>query len=74
MPYTLSGHTDRPTLEAVAAGLHQADPLRARLEADSIIPRRQRANIANDVVSGIVNGVATLPQTDASQNAVEKLR
>ena len=70
----LVGRTDRPTLESVAAGLQQAGPLQARLDADHTIPRRQRGSIANDAVSNIAQGVGSLPQTDDSQAAVEKLR
>ena len=70
----LVGRTDRPTLESVAAGLQQAGPLQARLDADHTIPRRQRTSIANDAAYNIAQGVGSLPQTDDSQAAVEKLR
>ena len=70
----LVGRTDRPTLESVAAGLQQAGPLQARLDADHTIPRRQRTSIANDAASNIAQGVGSLPQTDDSQAALEKLR
>ena len=70
----LVGCTDQPTLEAVAAGLHQADALRTQLELDQTVPRSQRVEIANEAASGIAQSVAAMPQTDTSQNAVEKLR
>ena len=70
----LVGRADQPTLEAVAAGLHQADALRSQLEADTMIQRSQREEIASDAVDGVVQGVAAMPQTDESQKAVEKLR
>ena len=70
----LVGRTDQPTLEAVAAGLHQADALRAQLELDQTVPRSQQVEIANEAASGIAQSVAAMPQTDISQNAVEKLR
>ena len=38
----LVGRTDRPTLEAVAAGLNQARPIQAHLDGIRTIPRRQR--------------------------------
>ena len=38
----LVGRTDRPTLEAVAAGLQQARPLQAQLNASRTVPPRQR--------------------------------
>ena len=39
----LVGRTDKQVLEEVAQGLQQAQALRARLEADSLVRRRQRA-------------------------------
>ena len=70
----LIGRADQPTLEAVAAGLRQMDALRAQLETDQTIPRRQRQAIANEAATDVAQGVAAMPQTDASQAAVEKLR
>ena len=70
----LVGSTNQRTLEAVAAGLGQADALRAKLDVDQTVPRRQRQTIANEVATGVAEGVAAMPQTDASQEAVEKLR
>ena len=70
----LVGRTDQPTLEAVAAGLHQADALRTQLELDQTVPRSQRDEIANEAASSIAQSVAAMPQTNTSQNAVEKLR
>ena len=70
----LMGRADQPTLEAVAAGLQQADAVRAQLETDQTIPRRQRQALANEAATGVAQGVAAMPQTDASQDAVEKLR
>ena len=70
----LIGRADQPTLEAVAAGLRQADALRSQLDADQAIPRSQRQGVADETVSGVSRSVAAMPQTDASQGAVEKLR
>ena len=70
----LVGRADRPTLEAVAAGLRQADALRAQLDAEQTVSRRQRQEAAAGTVSEIARGVAAMPQTDASQDAVERLR
>ena len=70
----LVGRTDRPTLEAVAAGLHQVAPLQAQLEVSRTVPRRQRQAVAAQAAAGVADGVATLPQTDESQQAVERLR
>ena len=70
----LLGRADPPTLEAVAAGVRQADTLRARLETDQIVPRRQREVVADQAATDIARSVAAMPQTDASQDAVEKLR
>ena len=63
----LVGRADQPTLEAVAAGLHQADALRTQLELDQTVPRSQRDEIANEAASGIAKSVAAMPQTDTSQ-------
>ena len=70
----LVGRTDRPTLEAVASGLYQVGPLKARLETDSRIRRGLREGIARDAASSISQGVAALPQTNATQEGVECLR
>ena len=70
----LVGRADQPTLEAVAAGLHQADALRSQLEAERTVQRSQRDEIAREATSGIGQGIAAMPQTDANQAAVEKLR
>ena len=70
----LVGRTDRPTLEAVAAGLQQPRPLQAHLDAIRTIPRRQREAAANDAASGISGGIASLAQTDETQAAVERLQ
>ena len=70
----LVGRADQPTLEAVAAGLHQADALRSHLEAERTVQRSQRDEIAREATSGIGQGIAAMPQTDANQAAVEKLR
>ena len=70
----LVGRADRPTLESVALGLQQSQALQAQLEADSIVPRRQRDNLAQESVNHIANGVAALPQTADSQRAVGMLR
>ena len=70
----LVGRADQPTLEAVAAGLRQADALRSHLDAEQTISRRQRQEVAAVAVSEIAQGVAAMPQTDTSQDAVKRLR
>ncbi|MYD65521.1 MAG: hypothetical protein F4X26_06015 [Chloroflexi bacterium] len=70
----LVGRADRPVLEAVAAGLQQPDALRARLEGDALVQRRERPAIARDAVERIADGVALLPQTKDSEHAVAALR
>ena len=70
----LVGRADRPVLEAVAAGLQQPDALRARLDADGLVQRRERPVIARDAVDRIADGVALLPQTSDSQRSVALLR
>ena len=69
----LVGRADRPALESVALGLQQSEVLRAQLEADGMVQRRQRDAIAREVVEGIATGVPLLPQTGESQNAVSML-
>ncbi|MXW24864.1 MAG: hypothetical protein F4Z77_00965 [Dehalococcoidia bacterium] len=70
----LVGRADRQVLEAVAAGLHQPDALRARLDAESLVQRRERAGIARDAVERIAAGVSQLPQTTDSEESVRALR
>ena len=70
----LVGRTDRQVLEEVALGLQQSDALRAQLESDAIIRRRQRSEIAQRAVANISDGVAALPQTADSERAVSRLR
>ena len=70
----LVGRTDRQVLEAVATGLQQPEALRARLDADELVRRRERGAIARDSVEHIAKGVALLPQTPDSEGAVARLR
>ena len=70
----LVGRTDRRVLEEVALGLQQADALAARLEADSMVRRGQRAEIAQRAVANVADGVAAMPQTADSERAVARLR
>ena len=70
----LVGRADQPTLEAVAAWLEQADALRAQLDMAQDVRRTQRPALASKATAGVARGVAAMPQTDASQDAVEKLR
>ena len=70
----LVGRADRPVLELVAMGLQQSEALRARLEADGTVRRREREVIAREAVDGIAVGVSLLPQTSESERAVSLLR
>ena len=70
----LVGRADRQVLEAVAADLQQPAPLRARLDADDLVRRRERPAIAQDSVDRIAHGVALLPQTSESEGTVGLLR
>ena len=70
----LVGRTDRHVLEEVALGLQQTQALRARLDADSLVQRRQRDEIAHQAVARIAEGVAVLPQDRSTESAVSKLR
>ncbi|MCY4374952.1 MAG: phospholipase D-like domain-containing protein, partial [Spirochaetaceae bacterium] len=66
----LVGRTDRRVLEEVAAGLQQAPALRARLEQESTVQRRQRSSVARQAVDHIAEGVARLPQVSESEVSV----
>ena len=70
----LVGRTDRPTLEAVAAGMQQARPLQAHLNAVRTIPRRQRQAASTNASTRIANGIAALDQTDENEVAVKQLQ
>ena len=70
----LVGRTDRPTLEAVASGLQQSQALKEQLEADQLVPRRQREAIVQESLDRIAEGVAVLPQTGNSERVVSALR
>ena len=49
----LVGRSDRQVLEQVAVSLPQAQALRARLGADVLLPRRERAENARDAVGAL---------------------
>ncbi len=70
----LVGRTDQQVLEEVAAGLQQAPALRARLETDTLVQRRQRAALAQQAVDHISDGVSMLPQEQGTEAAVKALR
>ena len=70
----LVGRTDGRVLEEVALGIQQADALRSRLDADSIVQRSQRSELAQRSVAGIADGVSQLPQSSDSESAVQRLR
>ena len=68
------GRTDRQVLEEVALGLQQTQALRAQLDADSLVRRGQRAEIAHQTVARVAEGVSVLPQEQGTESAVSKLR
>ena len=70
----LVGRTDKQTLEAVALGHQQQQALRAKLQTDATVRRSLREGMAQDAVNNIASGVATLPQTDDSEQAIARLR
>ncbi len=70
----LVGRTDRQVFEEVAAGLQQQRALKAQMETQSIIQRRDRPRVARQPVDHIARGVSQLPQRDADQAAVQTLR
>ena len=70
----LVGRTDRRVLEEVAIGLQQTQALEARLDADSLVQRRQRDEIAQQAVTRIAEGVSVLPQEEGTESAVSRLK
>ena len=70
----LVGRTDRHVLEQIALGLQQTQALRAQLDADALIRRRERAEIAQQTVDRIAEGVSVLPQERGTEAAVSQLR
>ena len=72
----LVGRADRQVLESVAAGLQQPDALRARLDSDGLVQRRERAAVARDSVDRIADGVALLAadESDAQHTVGDLLR
>ena len=70
----LVGRTDRPTLEAVAAGLYQSRPIQAHLDGIHTIPRRQRQQAIDEARTAIFDSVGAMPQTDESEEALNKLQ
>jgi phosphatidylserine/phosphatidylglycerophosphate/cardiolipin synthase-like enzyme len=70
----LVGRTDKQALEQVALGLQQAEALRAKLSADTMVRRSQQEQLAAQAVAHITEGVAALPQTKGSEKSVETLR
>ena len=70
----LVGRTDRQVLDEVALGLQQRQALSDRLEADGLVQRSRRGQIARETVDHVAAGVAALPQERGSEEAVSKLR
>lgn len=70
----LVGRTDRPTLEAIAAGLQQAEALRAEVDAHAVVRRSEREVHAAQAVRTIGDAVSRLPQRDEVERDVRLLR
>ena len=70
----LVGRTDRRVFEEVAVGLQQVEALKAQKQMGDVVRRSDRPSIAQDTVDKISKGVSTLPQNEATQAAVGKLR
>ena len=70
----LVGRTDRQVLEEVALGLQQNQALRARLDADALVRRSQRSQIAQETVARVAEGVAVLAQERRTEEEVSTLR
>ena len=70
----LVGRTDKQVLDEVALGLQQHQALSARLNADALVQRSQRSQIAQATVEHVAEGIAVLPQQRGSEEAVTKLR
>ncbi len=70
----LVGRTDRETIEEVARHLQQQEALRQRVEADEMVRKSKRAEVAAEEVEAIATGVAQMPQTAEAQADVRTLR
>ena len=70
----LVGRSDCRVLEEVALGLQQAQALQSQLQADTTIRRSQREELVQQAVNNVSDGVAVLPQTDETKEAVAQLR
>ena len=70
----LVGRANRQVLEEVAAGPQQAPALKARLEQESTVQRRQRSSVTQQAVDHIARGVTPLPQDSNSEASVTALR
>lgn len=70
----LVGRTDRQTLDEIAAGLQQAEALRARVSSEEVVQRSKRSEVAAQSVASIAAGVAQMPQTREAECDVRTLR
>lgn len=70
----LVGQADRPTLEAVAAGMTQAAPLSAQLEIEDLTSPTKRNAAVTDAATRVSHGIAALDQTAATAAAIARLR
>jgi superfamily II DNA or RNA helicase/HKD family nuclease len=69
----LVGRADRPSLDAVAAGLQQADALRSHVDEGSLVRRSHRARLAEEAVQTVAQGVSRLPQDEGAERDVRRL-
>lgn len=70
----LVGRTDRQTIEEVARHLQQQEALRQRIEADELVRKGKRSEVAEATVAAVAEGVGQMPQTAEAQTDVRTLR
>jgi|CXWL01.1.fsa_nt_gi superfamily II DNA/RNA helicase len=70
----LVGRTDRHTLDEIAASLSQVEALKQRVDAESVIQKSRRGEVARESVDGVAQGIASLPQTSDAEADVRTLR
>lgn len=70
----LVGRTDRPTLEALATGLQQAEALHAQVHLDGLVKKSERKAVSEEAADTIAEGVARLGQNDRAERGIRRLR
>jgi superfamily II DNA or RNA helicase len=70
----LVGRVDRPTLEAVASGVQQAQVIERQADRNYVPSKSEKAAAAEQSAGLVGEGVARLEQTDRNESAIGVLR